>query len=870
MEQPRRAARPWRLAGWLALVLAAPAAAAERPAPDAGLLRGLRARLIGPAAPGGRITDVAVVESKPAILYVAAASGGLWKTVNRGTTWQPVFDGAGTASLGAVAVAPSNPDVVWVGTGEANPRNSVSWGDGVYRSTDAGRTWKNMGLRPSHHIGRIVIHPTRPEVVYVAALGHLWGPNPGRGLYRTTDAGRTWELVKFVNADTGFIDVAMDPADPDVLYAAAYQVRRDAFAGGDPAVQVGPGSGLYKTTDAGRTWTKLTRGLPDRPLGRCGLAVSRTDPRLVYAVVQTDRTKTGIRGQAAGKDADASTGGVFRSTDRGATWTKLNSLCPRPFYYGQIRIDPTDPRRVYVLGVELHLSANGGRTFSPLNAAPAVHPDHHALWIDPRDPDRLVLGGDGGLYFSYDRGATWEHLRNLPIGQFYAVAVDNRRPYRVYGGLQDNGVWRGVTATTRAEGITNADWFKIFRGDGFRCRIDPLDPQILYAESQFGHLRRVDLRTGAETVIEPVAPKGAPAYRFNWNAPFLLSPHGPRTIYFGGNHVFKSTDRGTTWSVVSPDLTRGRPGRTRHTGHTITALAESPLRAGLLFAGTDDGRVHVTFDGGGRWTELTGNLPRVPGTGWVTRLVCSRFDQATVYLTLDRHRQDDRAPYVFKSTNSGTTWRSLAATLPPGGPVHVIREDPRNADLLYLGTEFGLFVSLDGGRRWLPLKSGLPTVPVHDLVVHPRERELVVGTHGRSVYVVDVLPLQELTAAVRDRPAHLFPVKPAALVPPRDPAWDGAKVFAARNPPSGAVLYYYLRTAAARPVRVTITDVRGRPVETLHGPTEPGLHRLVWNVNKARTEAAAPKKRPVAAGEYQATLQAGPSVSRQKIIVTAE
>jgi photosystem II stability/assembly factor-like uncharacterized protein len=860
---------PFIPALWLAAICNL-APASEQPSQSVNLLTVLNPRCIGPANMGGRIVDVAVVEKKPAVMYVATASGGLWKTVNNGTTWTAVFENEPTVSLGAVAAAPSDPNVVWVGTGEANPRNSVSWGGGVYRSTDGGRTWKNMGLRDSHHVGRIVIHPTDPNIVYVAALGHLWGPNRQRGVYRTSDGGKTWKRSLFINPDTGVIDVALDPRRPATLYAAAYQVRRDGFAGLDPAVQCGPGGGLYRTTDGGATWRRLRRGLPRRPLGRCGLAVSRQDPRVVYAVVQTDRTATGLRGQKPARNADASTGGVFRSQDRGRTWTKLNNLCPRPFYYGQVRIDPKDSHRIYVLGVTLFASSDGGRTFSPRNAARGTHNDHHALWIDPRDPDHLVLGGDGGMYFSYDRGATWEHVNNLPIGQFYGIAVDMRRPYRVYGGLQDNGTWGGPSATRRAAAITNADWFKVLGMDGFQCQADPSNPDLVYAEGQFGKLRRVNVRTGAVRRIVPRSPPPADAYRFDWNAPLLLSPHNPRTLYFAGNHVFRSVNQGEQWSVISPNLTRGKRGPNRAGGHAITALAESPLKPGLLFAGTDDGEVHVSTDGGVWWTEVTDNVPRLPRSRRISRIECSHFSPGTAYLTIDRHRQDDRSPYVFRTSDYGTTWTPLIGDLPRGGPVHVIREDPRNPDLLYLGTEFGLFLSLDAGRHWQRLRNGFPTVAVHDLVIHPRDRELVIATHGRSLYVLDVAPLQELSPRVLAASAHLFEVKPATSFPSggrRD--WKGDKVFAAANPPYGAAIFYHLGKPQPEPVRITITDLSGKQVRVLQGNKEVGLHRVTWALDQIEWWGLLPIRRPVPPGDYLAVLQTEHQICRQRIRVSS-
>jgi photosystem II stability/assembly factor-like uncharacterized protein len=867
----------------LALLLAGvPHATAQPAGLPRAFLDAFAVRPIGPANMGGRITALAVVETKPSTMYVASASGGLWKTVNQGITWAPVFDGQPVASLGDVAVAPSNPDVVWVGAGEANARNSVSWGDGVYKSTDAGKSWQNMGLRDSHHIGKIVIHPKNADVVYVAALGHLWGPSKERGLYVTRDGGKSWEQSKFLDEETGFIDLAMDPGNPDILYAAAYRVRRDAFSGGNPAVQTGPAAGLYKTADGGKTWQKLTRGLPDRPLGRCGLAVSRKDPRVLYAVVQTDRT-TLVRetewGQPARRSAQPDTGGVFRSADRGETWTKLNDLCPRPFYFSQVRVDPADEQRVLVLGVTLHLSTDGGRTFRR-DTAPTVHADHHALWINPANPEQLLLGTDGGLYISFDRGATWEHIRNLPIAQFYAIGLDSRKPYRVYGGLQDNGTWGGPTRTYSREGITPADWFRVYGADGFHVQPDPGDPDTVYAEGQYGNLLRINVRSGETVEIRPLPGRVSagpdPArlgvrpdlpFRFNWSAPILLSQHSPGVVYFGGNHVFRSTNRGDLWTALSPDLTRGRPGRSPDLGHTLTTLAQSPRRGGVLWAGSDDGTVHVSRDGGRTWADVSDRIPGVPPERWITRIECSPFAEGTAYLTLDRHRNDDRAPYVFKTEDYGQTWKSLAGNLPPGGPVHVIRADRLNRDLLFLGTEFGLFVSLDAGGTWQPFGKGLPAVAVHDLAIHPRDRELVVATHGRSLYVIDISPLQELTPALRAAGAHLFAVKPATLFRYRAArGFSPGKDYLAPNPEFGAGIWYLLKESPPVTPSLRVLDAEGNLVISLPARREPGLHRAQWALRRG-TRMNDPL---VAPGEYRVQLKVGEQEWTQKVRLEAE
>jgi photosystem II stability/assembly factor-like uncharacterized protein len=835
------------------LLLALPGA--DVPAAEP-LLSALPARNIGPANMGGRIVDVAVVEDNPATMYVAAATGGVWKTTDGGNSWAPVFDGQTTLCIGAVAVAPSNPDVVWVGTGEGNARNSVAWGDGVFRSVDGGKTWQHLGLKETRHIGRIAVHPKNPDVAYVAALGRFWGPNKERGLYKTTDGGKTWNLCKFLDDETGFVDVALAADDPETVYACAYRVRRDAFAGGNPQVQTGDKAGLYVSRDGGKTWDRMAGGLPQRPCGRCGVSVSRKSPDVVYAVVQTDKTNVTVRGQDAKAGGDPDTGGVFRSEDRGKTWTKLNDLCPRPFYYGQIRVDPSDDNRVYVLGINFHLSNDGGKTFTTAGGRGGAHPDHHALWIDPKDSKHLVLGNDGGLYFSKDRAQTWEAVRNLPIGQFYGIAVDMRTPYRVYGGLQDNGSWGGPSATQNSVGVTNRDWGRIGGGDGFQCAVDPTDPDTVYWESQYGNLNRSNLRGLAPGAmsrgIRPRPPQGAPAYRFNWDSPLLISPHDPKTIYYGGNHVFRSLDRGDRWEPLSPDLTRGQPGPNAYNGHTLTTLAESPRKAGLLWAASDDGKVHVSRDCGKSWADLSDKVPGLPPERWVNRIECSAFDDDTAYLAIDRHRQEDLKAHLFRTTDFGATWQPLGEGLPAGAVVHVVRESSKNRDLLFAGTENGLFVSLDGGKGWSRMTNGLPpAVPVYDLVIHPRDRELVVGTHGRSIYVVDVGPLEELTAEARSRAAYLCQPRPATPFWPKEVEKPANKTYVAPNPAYGAALYYHLAKAAEGPAKVTIKGPDGKTVASLTGPKEAGLHGVLWDM-KLGENRGLPK-----GGDYGVTLEVG-------------
>ena len=839
----------------------------------------LKPRSIGPASMSGRIVDVAVYEKEPRIMYVASATGGLWKTTNNGATWKPVFEREGTISLGAVAVATTDPDILWVGTGEANPRNSVSSGDGVYRSLDGGKSWKQMGLKKTFHIGRIVIHPTRPEIVYVAALGKLWAANDERGLFKTMNGGDTWECVHRLDANTGFVDLVMDPVDPEVLYAAAYQVRRDAFSGGNPATQTGPRAGLYKTSDGGKTWTKLANGLPDRPLGRCGLAVSRKNTNIVYAVVQTDKTSATVQGQAAGGKLNPDVGGIFRSEDHGQTWRQVNTLCPRPFYYGQIRVDPNDEGRIYVLGIQCHLSRDGGKTFVKENAAPGTHVDYHALWINPRDSHHLVLGSDGGLNFSQDRGQTWEVMKNLPVAQFYAIGLDNRKPYRVYGGLQDNGSWGGPSATRDAAGIGLHEWFNILGYDGYYCQVDPNDVDTVYCEGQYGILRRVNVKNGLATDIKPrLDTKGqktnlanplakSSGFRFNWCSPILLSPHQSQTVYFGGNVLFRSDNRGESWHIVSPDLTRGKPGPSDYQGHTITTLAESPKKKGLLFVGTDDGRIHVSTNAGKDWIDLSEKIPDLPQDRWITRLECSHDEATRVYLAIDRHRNDDRGAFLFRSEDQGQTWKSLTANLKNSGPIHVIREDPRSPRLLYVGAEHGLFISLDGGATWDKSPS-LPNVPVHDLAIHTRDRELVLGTHGRGIYIMDVAPLQQMAAWEKTPRAYLFEVRDGLAYPPR--VWKNldARHFTGENPPLGVSVGLFLGEEPSTPPVLTIMNGEGQKVAELKGTKRAGLQRIPWRMMRAGAEEGA--FRPVPAGIYTATFRDSDRELRRQFQVIVE
>jgi photosystem II stability/assembly factor-like uncharacterized protein len=968
----------------------------QRPAvnpSDDPILKRFRFRPIGPASMGGRVDDIAAVESNPYIIYVGLATGGVWKTINNGTTWEPIFESYTSSSIGDIDVCQSDPSTVWVGTGEPNNRQSATAGDGIYKSTDAGKTFTNMGLRETQTIARVVIDQRNPNTVYVAALGHLFGPNPERGIFKTTDGGKTWANVKFIDQDTGFTDLVIDPSDSKVLYAASFQRRRTAwgFDGG------GPGTGIWKTIDAGKNWTRLTgSGLPEEMLGRIGIDLARSNPNVIYAQIEVGTSagtgggeeqtgtpeeqagrgrqgqgqpgqagqqgqpgqpgqagQTGQPGQQANLPPDPKRSGVWRSDDKGKTWQLVSNNNNRPVYYSQIRVDPKNEKIVYTGGAPFFKSTDGGKTFTVVQGI--AHSDHHAIWIDPQNDNHLIIGNDGGIDISYDQGATWDFNNTIPVGQFYAVAADMRKPYYVYGGLQDNGSWGGPSSV-RGQGITNAEWFRVGGGDGFYVQVDPTDYNTVYAESQNGALTRLDLKTGRSVNIRPRAaarpreprpatpgagpgseqpddqpgggqrptaqlapgtaqsagqPAGQPQptdqqqpggrrgrsqrqaggaadqqpgqagqqggggfqgfggfgtpptanivpepprgeqYRFNWDTPVVLSPHNPRTVYVGANKLFKSVDRGDTWTA-SPDLTKqidrsklaimGVPGdkpmASKHDGTSnygnVTTIAESPVLPGVLWVGTDDGNVQLSRDGGANWTNVAKNITGLGGdTYQISRVEPSHFDAATCYLTIDGHRADDWKPYAFVTRDYGATWKSISSNLPAGN-VNVVREDLKNKNLLFAGTEFGLYCSLNGGSDWKRFSTGLPTVRIDDLLIHPRDNDLIVATHGRSMYILDdITPLQQLSDSVVDEAAHLFEVRPG-IQWLRDATLGrytgGARNFIADNAPAGTAISYYLKSAPSGDVKITIADVTGKVLRTLTGTKETGLNRVEWDL----------------------------------------
>jgi photosystem II stability/assembly factor-like uncharacterized protein len=769
------------------------AASKDKPksAMSPGTFMGLKFRSIGPAFCSGRIADFAVNPKNHSEYYVAVAAGNVWKTVNSGVTWKPIFDKYGSWSIADVEIDPNNTNVVWVGTGEYNSQRAIGYGDGVYRSEDGGKSFKNMGLKTSEHIGRIVIDP-RNSHVYAAAQGPLWGPGGERGLYKSTDNGKTWNAILTVSEHTGITDLVYDPRNPDILYAASYQRRRRVFT----LINGGPESAIYKSEDAGKTWNKLKSGLPGGDVGRIGLTISPVNPDVVYAIIE-----------AAGD-----TGGFFRSTNRGASWKKMSKMVSgSPQYYNRIFADPRDVDKVYSLDTRTKVTLDGGKTFKPVGNK-SRHVDDHAMWIDPCDTSHFLIGGDGGIYETFDSGKNWLFKSNLPVTQFYRVSLDNRKPfYYVYGGTQDNNSMGGPSQTLSQDGIVNSDWFVTNGGDGFKSQVDPENPDIIYAQSQYGGLVRYDRKSGESVYIQPQEGKGE-AYRWNWNAPLIISPHSHTRLYFGANILFRSDDYGSTWKKVSGDLTRqldrnklkvmgkiqapDAVAKSRSTSlfGNLVSLSESPLKEGLIYVGADDGLIQVTGDGGANWSKID-RVPGVPYMTYVSCLYTSLHDAGTVYATFDGRKNSDLKPYVFKSTDKGKTWTNITANLPGRGTVYTIAQDHVKKDLLFVGTEFGFFFSIDGGKKWTQLKGGLPVTAVRDIVTHTRENDIAIATFGRGFYILDnYLPLRELTPEILKKKNHMFAVKDAIMyIQKRAKYGQGETYFKAKNPAFGAAFSFYLK-----------------------------------------------------------------------------
>jgi photosystem II stability/assembly factor-like uncharacterized protein len=903
----------------LMAALAGPFSGQNAPAiPDKAFTSHLQWRNIGPANMVGRISDFEALDKDFTSVLVAGAAGGVFKSVNAGTTWEPVFDKYGSASIGDVAIFQKNPNIIWVGTGEECVRNSISWGDGIYKSTDGGKTFTRMGLETTQTIGRVLTHPTDPNVVYVAASGHPWGYSGDRGLFKTVNGGKTWtKLAGGLPNDgkTGAIDLVMHPTNPDILYVSFWQRLRQPwrFDSG------GPNGGIFKTTDGGRTWTKLAKGLPTGELGRIGLAISRSNPRILMAVVEhgfqpQQMIAEGGQSKPNPDYADMTKlgTGIYRSEDGGATWKYMNRMNNRPFYYSHIAINPLEDKWVYFLTSSFNFSNDGGKTWSQIGG---LHPDFHALWLDPTNKNRMYVGQDGGASLSHDHGQTWIFFDNLSFAQFYAVSADMRDPYWVYGGLQDNGTWGGPSMSREGSILTDF-WFNIGGGDGFHTQNDPTDWRTVYCESQGGASQRVNVETREGRSIRPnptnivnyrdfypdqPAVKGAPQVagqtpptppakgqaaqaqaggqrgggqgisigpeaaaqfqagqrtplRFNWSTPIYLSPHNPSTVYVGSQHLFRSLDRGDHWMIVSPDLTTNDKskfgernlGTDKPTGGitpdvtgaethcTINTLSESPLRPGLIWVGTDDGNVQVTRDAGVAWTNVRPNIAGVPAGIWCSRVEASHFEEGTCYVTFDGHRSDDFHPYVFKTTDCGKTWTAITAGLPDGQPVYVIREDLKNKNLLFLGTEYGVYVSRNAGQSWTSLSLNLPTTPVHDLLIHPRDNDLIAATHGRGFWIMDdITALRQATDAVAAQEAALFePGKVGTrwLRIARGGYGRGDLFFRGENPPSGALLHFFLKAKPEKPATLEISDITGQFKTTyLLDKAEAGIGRIAWD-----------------------------------------
>ncbi len=910
--QNRRRAKPQLVAALLALSIGSTAAETQAPGSTlsgfaAADIAGLRLRSIGPASMSGRVIDMDVVESNPYTWYVGGATGGVWRTRDNGVTWESLFDAMPVHSVGDVAVFQPNPDIVWVGTGDRANRQSVSWGDGVYKSTDAGKTWTNMGLRTSKHIGRIVLHPSSPDIAYVAAQGSVWGVGGDRGVYRTLDGGRTWSHTLSVDDETGATDVAIDGADPRILYAATYQRRRSAFGfdGG------GPGSALWKSTDAGATWTRLTgNGLPSGEYGRIGIAIYRKNTSTVVVSIEQ-----GARYNASTAYIQRKAG-LYRSDDKGVTWTFLSDWNPRPMYASQPIIDPNDDKRMYMLNA-YSFSDDGGKTFTAPRTS--THGDDRFVWVDPRDSRHVVKLDDGGIGISYDRGNKFLYVSSLPLSQFYRVALDNAVPFNVYGGLQDNGCWMGPSASWNTTGILNEHWSRLCGGDGFWAVPDLKRPGVVYSGSQFLGLQRNNTITWEAQDIRPGDPQGHIAGRrnwdtwgkpgasqvlgnamhpANWDSPIVVSAHDTGTVYVGMQHLFRSRDRGMTWTDMG-DMTTGVDRSTlalmgrKPSENTlsiddgvpyfpgIVSLAESPRRKGVLYVGSDDGRFSVSRDGGTSWVSVQTQFPGLPPGSWFAGVEPSRHADGTAYVTVDNHRGNDFRNYVFMTKDFGQSWTSIVGDLPDERVARTIREDPRNPNLLYLATEFGVFISPNRGTQWIPLRNSMPMMPFNDIAIHPRDNALVLASHARGLWILDQAnALQELTTAVMATPSHLFTMQPAWQIRTTNlRPHTGDMIFRGENPANGALVDYWMAQAEGN-ATLTVLDSTGAVVQELTPTRARGVNRVVWNLRYAdlplrggggEDDDAGPRNSTpgplVLPGTYTVRLVAGGTTSTQRVAV---
>ena len=840
---------------WVALLCLISTAAAA----DFGdVLNGFPYRNLGPFRAGGWVSAIAVADNRT--FYVAARTGGVWKTVNNGISFEPVTDSQGIASLGAVAVAPGHSDIVWVGAGDNSVTRSAYYGDGVYKSTDGGKTWQNMGLRDTQHISRILIHPTNPDIVWVAAIGHLFSANQERGIFKTTDGGKTWQKTLYVGDTVGAIDLVSQP-DAGVLYAAMYEAVRYPWKIADG----GPGSGIFRSNDGGETWHKLENGLPQGPVGRIGLDLCRSHPETLYAVV--DNFNPAGERRAVG-------GEVYRSDDAGAHWRKMNAASDdvsrkAGYSFNQIRVDPNNPERVYITGSSMLSSNDGGKTWAGLGRSletvfRRAFGDFRTLWIDPGDSNHMLAGSDGGVFVSYDGGKTCEHLANLKLGEVYAIGADMDQPYHIYAGLQDHENWRGPVDGPSGE-VGIEDWVTTGIGDGMYNEVDPAG-RWLYNTQEFGHLARVDLEQWTRTIIAPTRPSGQPYLRFNWTAPIRISPHDGRIIYAGAQVLLRSKDRGDHWEEISPDLTTGDASKISPPNGsiqfcTITTIAESPAQAGVIWVGTDDGKVQVTRDAGAHWTDATVAITAAggPADAWVTRVYGSRFEAGTAYVTKSRKRQDDFRPFVFRTTDFGAHWSSLSHGLPAAG-ANAIVEDTVRHNLLFAGTDAGVYVSFDTGETWHPFKANMPVVPVSDLMVQPREGDLIAGTYGRGIWVTNIVPLRGMANDFANTEAALLPIRPFAER--HGGAWGNYRLYGESHPvtpnePNGVSIVYYLREAPQGPVKLAVSDSEGHKVRDLNAAARPGIGRVIWTLSDEKP------------GEYAVTLTVDGKQYSQKAVVVS-
>ncbi len=847
---------------------------------DEDLLKFFEYRVLGPAVQGARILDIEVPEGEPYTFYVAYATSGLWRTENNGTTFQSLFDEGGTPAIGDFAIAPSDPEILWIGTGTAASGRLTIKGDGIYKSTDKGETWNHMGLEKTRHIGRIAIHPQIPDIVYVAALGYHFSFNKERGLFKTTDGGATWENVLFISEKIGVVDVAIDPKNPDTVYAASYDKWRLPWH----FEESGPETGIYKSTDAGKTWKKLTQGLPAGKLGRIGLAIYPKNPNILYAHIENGNLRLPTeeetkRAKERGTEPQEQRvgGEVYRSEDGGETWKKMNADkddLGGGKWYGEIRVDPNDDKVVYAMSTRLQRSTDGGKTWGdegPENIADRVHVDHHVVWIDPANSDHIILGNDGGLAQSYDFGKTWDVYENIPGAQYYAIGVDMEEPYNIYGGTQDTGSFK-LPSNSIYGVITRNDWASVGGGDGMYNQVDPDDSRWLYNDFQLGAIQRFDQKLGVGTSIRPSRGENAPRYRFNWTAPIHISPHNSRIIYLGAEVLLRSLNRGEDWQEVSPDLTTNDPKKLDGNIEfcNITTISESPVTPGIIWVGTDDGKVQITKNSGGIWTDRTVNLAEAgaPADFYVSRVFASHHDEGTAYVVKTGFQRDDFRPFIHKTTDFGKTWISIAGNMPEG-VIHVIAEDKKNPELLFVGKEFGVWVTIEGGNNWVRMKNNMPAQDIFDLLIHPRENDLVVGTYGRGIYVTDISPLQEMTKDVLAKDVHLFEIEPKIqwVYKQREDPF-GHRHFSAQNEEYGIVINYFLREKNEDNIQVTIEDSMGKELATLKGGSAPGFNRVTWDMRRQLTKeemdrmGESPRMRRrqgelVAPGEYVVILQVG-------------